>query len=126
MLGGTMAVRWVVGFWVGRGGREKIHTLAGVGFFICLVMAGLRPDFLAGALLGGMFPIAVGAFDLQVVDLFNALRIAQNVIVAAANVAAEQEAVRAMSVANVEDDLRGAKDVTGIAKSNGDTVEDRE
>src|SRR2546429_1276170 len=73
-----------------------------------------------------MFPVAVGALDLQVVHVLNALRIAQDVVVAAANVAAEQKAVRATGVANVEDDLRGAKDVPGIAKSNGDTVEDRE
>src|SRR5438034_9334804 len=73
-----------------------------------------------------MFPVAVRAFDLQVVNLLNALRIAQDVVVTAADVAAEQKAVRATGVANVEDNLRGAKDVPGIAKSNGDTVEDRE
>ena len=49
-----------------------------------------------------MFPVAVRAFDLQVVNLPNALRIAQDVVVTAAEVAAEQKAVRAASVANIE------------------------
>src|SRR6266480_7508996 len=73
-----------------------------------------------------MFTVAVSAFDLQVVNALNALRITQDVVVAAADIAAEQKAARATGVANVEDNLRGAKDVAGIAKSNGDTVDDRE
>src|SRR6266513_3173974 len=73
-----------------------------------------------------MFPVAVGAFNLEVINLFDRFGVAENVVGAAPDVAAEQKAVQATGVANVEDNLGGAKDVPGIAKSNGDTVDDRE
>src|SRR6266513_817425 len=72
-----------------------------------------------------MFPVAVGAFNLEVINLFDRFGVAENVVGAAPDVAAEQKAVQATGVANVEDNLRGAKDVPGITKSNGDTVDDR-
>src|SRR2546429_6386660 len=73
-----------------------------------------------------MFAIAVGAFDLEAIHIFHRRRVAQDVVVAAPEVAAEKATVVALRLAHVEDDLRGPENVSGIAESDGDTVQDRE
>src|SRR5207247_1634045 len=76
--------------------------------------------------LGRMLPPAISALDLQVVHVLDRLRVAEDVIVPAANVAAEEVAEGAAVFAHIENDLRSAEDVAGVAKSNGDAVRDGE
>ena len=59
---------------------------------------------------------AVGAFHLQIIHVLHRLRIAQDVIVAAADVAAEQITKLAPFSRDIEHHLRRAQDVAGIAK----------
>src|SRR2546425_7305495 len=83
-------------------------------------------DFLFSAVFRGMFTVAVGAFDLEVVHVLNRLRVAQDVVLATADVAAEKKPVFAAGLANVEDDLSGAEDVTGVPERDRHTVDHRE
>src|SRR5206468_7830483 len=79
--------------------------------------------FVVGVLSGRMLPVPIGAFDLEAVHILDRLRVAQNVVVASADVAAEKKAACAARFMNVEDHLGGAQDVTGIAEGYSDAVE---
>lgn len=68
-------------------------------------------DFLACAGTGSVQTAAVSAFDLEEIDVMHSDRVAQNLVVAPPDIAAEQISESAIAFLDVEDDLRGAKDV---------------
>ena len=82
-------------------------------------------DLGIGACLRRVHARAVGALDLQVIHVLHRLRVAQNVVVAAADVAAEQIAKLAPVLANVEHHLRRAEDVAGVAERHRHAVRHR-
>ena len=67
---------------------------------------------------------AVGAFDLQEIDVFDGLRIAQDIIVAAADIAAENVPEFFTVLADIEDDLRRTKNMAHIAKGRRHAIGD--
>ena len=83
-------------------------------------------DLGIGVGFGGMFARAVSALDLEIIHVFHGLRVAQNVVVAATDVAAEQVPEPAPVLADVQHHLRGAEDVAGVAEGDGHAIGDRE
>src|SRR5262245_7049398 len=71
-----------------------------------------------------MFAAAVSAFDLEKINVLDRLRIAKNVVMAAANVAAKKITEFFFFLANVENDLRGPENVADIAERHRHTVGD--
>jgi len=74
----------------------------------------------------GVFASAVGGFDLQIIHVFGRLRVAENFVVAAAHVAAEQVPEFPAAFTHVQDHLRRTENVPGIAERDGDAIHDRE
>jgi hypothetical protein len=64
------------------------------------------PTILVASGFGECIARAVGAFDLEEIHVFDRLRIAQDVVIAAANVAAEKIAEFFPVLADVENNLR--------------------
>src|SRR4051812_28621163 len=71
-----------------------------------------------------MFAAAVGAFDLEEIDVLDGLGIAENIVVAAAHVATEKVAKDFGAFPNVENDLGGTENVASVAKGCGEAVGD--
>ena len=69
---------------------------------------------------------AVGALHLEVIHVLHRLRVTQDVVVAAPNVAAKEIPELAPVLADVEDDLRRAQDVAGVTERDRDAVGHRE
>ena len=71
-----------------------------------------------------MFSAAISALDLQIVHVLDWLRIAEDVVVAAPNIATEEITECPSFFLNIQDDLRRAKYVTGIAEGCLHTISD--
>ena len=78
-----------------------------------------------GIRLRGVKAATISRFNLQMIDILDPSRVAQNVIVAAANIAAEEIPESACAFTHIEYDLRRAEDVPGIPESYGKTVGNR-
>ena len=101
----------------GEGGDEDFAAVfEGVGEDAAEVLAGVGVHF--------MFAPAVGAFHDDGVDVRGVVRIAQEVVVAAADIAGEEETffLAGGAVVEVEDDLGGAEDVAGIDEGDLDAI----
>ena len=72
-----------------------------------------------------MLARAVGALDLQVIHVLHRLRVAQDVVVAPPDVAAEEVAELAPVLADIQNHLRRPQDVPGVAEGDRDAVGDR-
>ena len=83
-------------------------------------------DLGVGVGLGRMLARAIGALDLQVIHVLHRLRVAQDVVVAAPDVAAEEIAELAPVLADVQHHLRRAQDVARVAEGDRDAVGHRE
>src|SRR4029077_5640005 len=68
----------------------------------------------------------VRALDLKIIDIIDGLRIAEDVVFASANVAAEQITEFPSVFTYVQHDLRGAENVAGVPKSDRHTIKHRE
>src|SRR6187399_1825383 len=68
---------------------------------------------------------AVGRFDLKKIHVLNRLRVAQDVVVAAADIATEKVPEFASALLDVQNNLRSSENVPGIAKCNRDTIADQ-
>src|SRR5262245_25576785 len=66
---------------------------------------------------------AICRFDLQIVNVLDRLGVAQDVIVATPNVAAEEVAEFARTFANIQDDLRGPQDMPCIPERDGHSID---
>ena len=75
-------------------------------------------DFFVRVMRVRMLASAIGALDLQIIDIFHWLRVAQDVVIASANVAAEKITKLACVFANVQYHLGGAQDMACVAKGN--------
>ena len=80
---------------------------------------------LVGVRADGMFAPAVCGFNLQIIHVLHRLRVAENLVVAAAHVAAEQIAEFPPALAHVQHDLRRTEDVSGVAERDGHAVQHR-
>src|SRR5258708_36018805 len=65
---------------------------------------------------------AVGAFDWQIVQVLDRLRIAQDIVAAAPGGPAEEVAEFSLALADIEHHLGRAEDVPGIAEGDSDAV----
>src|SRR2546422_11437545 len=72
-----------------------------------------------------MLPPAISALDLEVIHVLDDLRVAQNIIVSATDIATEQVAEFAAAFLNVQDGLGRAEDVASISKGDRETIHDR-
>src|SRR5262245_36296079 len=72
-----------------------------------------------------VFAAAVGAFDLQVIDVLHGLRIAKNVVVAPADVSAEEVTKRPSFLTHVEHDLGGTQYMAGVAERDRYAIQHR-
>ena len=86
---------------------------------------GLAND-LVGVGARGVFASAVGGFNLQIIHVFDRHRIAENFIIAAAHVAAEQVPEFPIAFAHVQNHLRRTENMPGIAERDGHAVHNRE
>ena len=84
------------------------------------------PDGGIGVNADGVFASAVGGFNLEVVHVFNRNRVAQNFVAAAAHVAAEKPAEFAALFLKIQNHLRGAENVPGIAERDVHAVQHQE
>ena len=78
-----------------------------------------------GVRADGMFAPAVGGFDLQIIHVFHRLRVAENFVVAAAHVAAEQITEFPPAFPHVQHHLRRTENVPGVAERDRHAVEHR-
>ena len=62
-------------------------------------------DFLASLDARGMYPIAISRFDLEVIDILNALRVAQDVVLATPDISAKEITKFSACFAHIQDYL---------------------
>jgi hypothetical protein len=79
-------------------------------------------DLFIRAVFKGMLATTVGALDLEIIHIIDRLRIAEDVVFAAADIAAEHVTEFPAVFPNIEDDLGGAENVSSIPKRDGHTV----
>lgn len=72
-----------------------------------------------------MLSIAVSAFDLEEIDVFDGHGIPENILVRAANITAEEVAKFAAFFLDIEDHLGGAQDMAGIDEGDRHTRGDQ-
>ena len=77
-----------------------------------------------GAGLGDMHAPPVGALDLQNINILDRFGIAQDFVLATANIAGEKKSKGASVFPDIQDDLGGAKDMAGIAKGERHAIND--
>src|SRR5579859_6624170 len=82
-------------------------------------------DLGSGVVLRRVLAVAVGAFNLQVIDLLYWLGVAQNVVPTTANVTTEQVTELAPVFPDIEYHLRGAQDVARVPERNVHAVPDQ-
>ncbi len=73
----------------------------------------------------GVFAVAVGGFNLQIIHIFDRDRVAQQFIAATAHVAAEQPAEFPALFLKVQNHLCGTEDVAGVAEGDVHAVHRR-
>src|SRR5438445_6925447 len=78
---------------------------------------------LVGVFFGRVLAVAVSALDLQIIDAVHWLRIAQNVVIAPADIAAEEIAEATVFFSEIEHYLGGSENMSGIAKHDRHAVE---
>ena len=83
-------------------------------------------DFVRQAGLRRVIAIAVGTLDQQQIDVLHRLRVAQDRVVATADVAAKQQPPLVAGLVDVEDHLCRAEDVAGIAEGQRHAVGHRD